>query len=111
MPGPTPADVRTLGDPVAGPADTDTRGTASPTAAQQAAVDALGAVSARWGSLGAVLLRQDFDGLAPALGGLVAVAVADRRGSYVSSSLARTTGTAPAATLTPLQGWLAAATD
>ncbi|MCK9824186.1 M36 family metallopeptidase [Nocardioides cavernae] len=168
-PGPTPADVRTLGDPVAGPSDTDTRGTASPTATQKAAVDALGAVTARWnplgtpasilpasGSLGpapgapaagarswlrshadlfgmtasdvddlvlvsaqelvgsdarAVLFRQDFDGLAPALGGLVTVGVADGTVAYVSSSLARTTGTVPAATLTPLQGWLEAATD
>ena len=31
-PGPTPADVRTLGDPVAGPRDLDARGTALPTA-------------------------------------------------------------------------------
>ncbi|MDT0188133.1 M36 family metallopeptidase [Microbacterium sp. ARD31] len=168
-PGPTPADVRTLGDPVAGPADVDSRGTAEPTAAQEAAVAALGPVTARWNTLGtpasilpasgslgaapgsaadgarawlrghaelfgmtsqdvddlvlvsaqplarsdarAVLFRQDFDGLAPALGGLVTVGVADGRVAYVSSSLARTTGTVPAPTLTPLQGWLEAASD
>lgn len=168
-PGPTPRDVRTLGDPVAGPADVDTRGTAAPSALQRQAVSALGDVTARWGSLGtpasilprsgslgaapgtpaagarawlrdhaaafamtadnvddlelvsaqafagsdarAVLFRQDFGGVAPALGGLVTVGVADGRVAYVSSSLARTTGTMPAATLTPLQGWLKAATN
>ncbi|MCP3422067.1 M36 family metallopeptidase [Nocardioides pinisoli] len=168
-PGPTPPDVRTLGDPVAGPGDVDTRGTATPTAAQRRAVAEMGEVTARWGSLGtpasilpadgslgaapgtpveaarawlranaeafgmpaaavddlalvssqrfadsdarAVLFRQDVDGLAPAVGGLVTVGVADGRVAYVSSSLARTTGTLPEATLTPLQGWLKAATD
>ncbi|MCY4725773.1 M36 family metallopeptidase [Nocardioides sp. STR2] len=168
-PGPTPPDVRTLGDPVAGPRDIDTRGSALPTSPQRAAVSAIGDVTARWnafgtpasilpadGSLGAapgtpvegarawlrehaaafgmsttavddlvlvgsqrlagsdaraVLLRQDFGGLAPALGGLVTVGVADGRVAYVSSSLARTTQAVPEATLTPLQGWLRAATD
>jgi extracellular elastinolytic metalloproteinase len=168
-PGPTPPDVRTLGDPVAGPRDIDERGTAVPTALQREAVAALGEVTARWNSLGtpasllpasgslgaapgapaegarawlrdhagafgmsaadvddlvlvssqelarsaarAVLLRQDFGGVAPALGGLVTVGVADGKVAYVSSSLARTTGTMPAATLTPLEGWLKAATD
>ena len=51
-PGPTPADVRTLGDPVAGPRDIDDRGTALPTAGQKAAVAALGDVTARWNDLG-----------------------------------------------------------
>lgn len=168
-PGPTPRDVRTLGDPVAGPADIDSRGTALPSAAQRQAVTALGDVTARWNSLGtpasilpdgaslgaapgapaagarawlrdhaaafamsaadvdalelvspqpftqsgarAVLFRQDFGGVAPALGGLVTVGVADGEVAYVSSSLARTTGSMPAATLTPLEGWLAAAND
>ncbi|MCW2739004.1 M36 family metallopeptidase [Nocardioides sp.] len=168
-PGPTPGDVRTLGDPVAGPKDVDRRGTALPTPAQRRAVAALGDVTARWGSFGtpasilpasgslgpapgapvdaarawmrdhadvfgmsasdvdalvlvssqklaqsdarAVLLRQDFGGVAPALGGLVTIGVADGRVAYVSSSLARTTGAMPAPTLTPLQGWLKAATD
>ncbi|MFM6852199.1 MAG: M36 family metallopeptidase, partial [Terrabacter sp.] len=169
-PGATPADVRTLGDPVAGPRDVDTRGTVPPTDLQRRAVDALGDVTARWNQLGtpasllpadgslgsapgapadgarawlrdhaalfgtdaagidalqlvsaqplarsearAVLFRQDFDGVAPALGGLVTVGVADGRVAYVSSSLSRTTTSAlPDATLTPLQGWLAAADD
>lgn len=168
-PGPAPADVRTIGDPVAGPRDVDTRGTALPTALQRRAVDELGDVTARWNTLGtpasllpadgslgsapgapadaarawlrdhaalfgtdaagidalklvssqplaqssarAVLFRQDFDGVAPALGGLVTVGVADGQVAYVSSSLARTTSEMPPATLTPLQGWLEAATD
>ena len=49
----------------------------------------------------AVLFRQDFGGVAPALGGLVTVGVAGGKVAYVSSSLTRTTGTMPAATLTP----------
>ena len=59
----------------------------------------------------AVLFRQDFGGVAPALGGLVTVGVADGQVAYVSSSLARTTGAMPAAMLTPLEGWLKAAAD
>ena len=59
----------------------------------------------------AVLFRQDFGGVAPALGGLVTVGVASGQIAYVSSSLARTTDAMPAATLTPLQGWLEAATE
>ena len=168
-PGATPADVRTLGDPVAGPRDLDTRGTARPTDLQRQAVDTLGRVTARWNQLGtpasilpadgslgaapgapadgarawlrdhaalfgmdgadvddlelvssqalarsqarAVLFRQDFGGVAPALGGLVTVGVADGQVAYVSSSLARTTGVMPAAVLTPLEGWLKAAAN
>jgi extracellular elastinolytic metalloproteinase len=59
----------------------------------------------------AVLFQQTFGGLAPAQGSLVTVGVADRKIAYVSSTLTRTTGTAPAATLSPLQGWVKAATD
>ncbi|WP_107705533.1 M36 family metallopeptidase [Nocardioides allogilvus] len=44
--------IRTLGDPVAGLADLDTRGTAAPTAAQKNAADALGDVTVRWNSFG-----------------------------------------------------------
>lgn len=60
----------------------------------------------------AVLLRQQYDGLPAAAGGLVTVGVADGQVRYVSSSLARsTTSSVPEAMLTPLQGWLAAAAD
>ncbi len=163
----TPRDIRTPGDPVAGPSDVDGRGTALPTALQRQALGSLGEVTARWNSLGtpasilpasgslgaasgapdvaargwlrdhaalfgmsasavdglelvssqklaqsparAVLFRQDFGGVAPALGGLVTVGVANGKVAYVSSSLARTTSAMPAAVLTPLQGWLKAA--
>ena len=44
--------VRTLGDPVSGLADLDTRGTAAPTSAQKSAVGALGDVTVRWNALG-----------------------------------------------------------
>ncbi len=60
----------------------------------------------------AVLLRQDFGGLAPARGGLVTVGIAaDGTVAYVSSSLARTTAAPPAASLSPLEGWVAATRD
>ncbi|MFC7493657.1 MULTISPECIES: M36 family metallopeptidase [unclassified Nocardioides] len=168
-PGPTPAPSRTIGDPVHGLRDVDVRATVAPTAAQRAAVAALGPVRLRWndsgtpasilprdGSLGAavgspvaaarawvngnaavlglgagqvaalelvndqrlagsdahaVLLRQTFGGLAPATGGLVTVGIADSQVAYVSSSLSRATGTPVAGTVSPLQGWLAAAAN
>lgn len=60
----------------------------------------------------AVLLRQQYDGLPAAAGGMVTVGVAGGQVRYVSSSLARSTASSvPAAVLTPLQGWLAAAAD
>lgn len=59
----------------------------------------------------AVLLRQRFGGLTPALGGMVTVGVSRGEIAYVSSSLARTTATPAEATLSPLQGWLAAAEE
>ena len=59
----------------------------------------------------AVLFRQRFGDLRPALGSMVTVGVADGAIAYVSSSLTRTTGTPPAPRLTPLQGWLRAAAD
>ena len=79
-----------------------------------AAVDGLELVSSQklaQSPARAVLFRQDFGGVAPALGGLVTVGVADGKVAYVSSSLARTTSAMPAAALTPLQGWLKAAAD
>jgi extracellular elastinolytic metalloproteinase len=57
----------------------------------------------------AVLFRQRFGDLAPALDGMVTVGVAHRQVAYVSSSIARTTATPQPADLSPLQGWLAAA--
>ena len=55
----------------------------------------------------AVLFRQRFGSLTPAIGSMVTVGVADGKIAYVSSSLTRTTGSPAAARLTPLQGWLA----
>ncbi|GAB3786797.1 M36 family metallopeptidase [Nocardioides ungokensis] len=57
----------------------------------------------------AVLFRQSFDGLVPALDSMVTVGVAGGQIAYVSSSLTRTTGTPAAATLGPVQAWAAAA--
>ncbi len=57
----------------------------------------------------AVLFRQVFDGLRPAIGSMVTVGVAGGRIQYVSSSLTRGARPAPEATITPLQGWVAAA--
>ncbi len=52
-PAPSAADlVRTLGDPVHGLADLDTRGTAAPSPAQKTAVGSLGDVTVRWNTLG-----------------------------------------------------------
>jgi extracellular elastinolytic metalloproteinase len=63
----------------------------------------------------AVLFRQTYDGLAPALGGLVTVGVNQGKVRYVSSSLSRDTSLASAAPEdTPdnaVDAWLAAATD
>ena len=57
----------------------------------------------------AVLFRQRFGDLSPALGSMVTVGVSRGEIAYVSSSLVRTTQAAPAATLTPLEGWVEAA--
>jgi len=59
----------------------------------------------------AVLFRQRFGDLTPALGSMVTVGVANGEIAYVSSSLTRTTQAPPAAVLDPLQGWLKAAAD
>jgi hypothetical protein len=59
----------------------------------------------------AVLFRQVFDGLRPSLGSMVTVGVARGEIVYVSSSLTKTTEDPPTAELSPLQGWLRAATD
>ncbi len=59
----------------------------------------------------AVLFRQRFGTLSPALGSMVTVGVADGEIAYVSSSLTRSAGVVPAAVLSGLQGWLEAAAD
>jgi hypothetical protein len=59
----------------------------------------------------AVLFRQEFGGLAPALDGMVTVGVGNGAVQYVSSSLARTGRTPSPALLTPTQGWRTAAAD
>jgi len=59
----------------------------------------------------AVLFRQRFGDLSPALGSMVTVGVSNGRVEYVSSSLTRTTGTPEAAKLTPVQAWQIAATS
>ncbi|NYG55483.1 M36 family metallopeptidase [Nocardioides perillae] len=59
----------------------------------------------------AVLLRQRFGALTPALGSMVTVGVANGRVEYVSSSLTRTTSAPAAATVSPLQAWRTAAQD
>ncbi|MBB6629270.1 M36 family metallopeptidase [Nocardioides sp. KIGAM211] len=59
----------------------------------------------------AVLFRQKFGDLTPALDSMVTVGVANGQIAYVSSSLTKTTGTPAAATLSPLQAWLKAAAN
>lgn len=58
----------------------------------------------------AVLFRQVFDGLTPSIGSMVTVGVAEGRIAYVSSSLVRDPADqVDAPTMTPLEGWVAAA--
>ena len=57
----------------------------------------------------AVLFRQRFGSLTPALGSMVTVGVATGKIVYVSSSLTRTTAVPAGATLTPAKAWLTAA--
>ena len=60
----------------------------------------------------AVLLRQRIGSLVSATRGMVTVGVAaDGSVAYVSSSLVKPNGAAPAAVLTPQQGWLRAASN
>lgn len=59
----------------------------------------------------AVLFRQRFGELTPALGSMVTVGVANGAIAYASSSITRTTEEPPAATLTPLQAFVKAAAD
>ncbi len=57
----------------------------------------------------AVLFRQRFGRLTPAVGSMVTVGVAHGQVVYVSSSLTRTSRSPAAPSLTPQQGWLEAA--
>lgn len=59
----------------------------------------------------AVLFRQRFGSLTPALGSMVTVGVADGQIAYVSSSITKTTGSPGAPALSLVDGWLKAAAD
>ncbi|CAI9404791.1 M36 family metallopeptidase [Nocardioides sp. T2.26MG-1] len=59
----------------------------------------------------AVLLRQRFGDLDPALASMVTVGVANGEIAYVSSSIVKATGAAPTATLSPVQAWTKAAAN
>jgi extracellular elastinolytic metalloproteinase len=163
-------DLGPIGDPVAGLADLDARGSVLPTAAQRRAAATLGAVDVRWNQFGtpksilpgdgvlakatssnpvtaartwlsrnaavfgltpgqvaqlelvnsqafaqsnarAVLFRQKFGDLRPALASMVTVGVANGEIAYASSSITRSAGSVPDATLSPVDGWLAAAAN
>lgn len=88
------------------------RGHAAVFGLSPAQVDALRLVNDQRLALGgghAVLFRQQLGALVPALDSMVTVGVAHGEIAYVSSSITPTTATPAPATLTPLQGWLAAA--
>lgn len=59
----------------------------------------------------AVLFRQRFGELTPALASMVTVGVANGEIAYVSSSMVKASGSAPEATLSPVQAWVKAAAD
>jgi extracellular elastinolytic metalloproteinase len=81
------------------------------TAAQVADLDLVSSQPFAMSSARAVLFRQRFGDLTPALASMVTVGVANGEIAYASSSISKTTGTPPAAQLSPLQGWLKAAAD
>ncbi|MGZ4456805.1 MAG: M36 family metallopeptidase, partial [Nocardioides sp.] len=78
-------------------------------AAQVAALRLVNAQKLQGTGARAVLFRQSFGDLAPAIDSMVTVGVAGGRIVYVSSSLTRTTGSPAAPALSPVQGWLKAA--
>jgi hypothetical protein len=103
----------TSSDPVEA-ARTWLRGHAAVFGLTPGAVDALDLVNEQELAAGgghAVLFRQRFGGLVPALGSSVTVGVARGVIAYVSSSIAPTTATPPAARLSPVDGWLRAAAN
>ena len=59
----------------------------------------------------AVLFRQKFGDLTPALDSMVTVGVANGEIAYASSSITRTSGTPAAATLSPVDAWAKAAAN
>ncbi|GAA1153612.1 M36 family metallopeptidase [Nocardioides aquiterrae] len=59
----------------------------------------------------AVLFRQKFGDLSPALDSMVTVGVANGEIAYASSSIAKAQGAPPAATLSPVQAFVKAAAD
>ncbi|WP_309648624.1 M36 family metallopeptidase [Nocardioides sp.] len=79
------------------------------TPAQVAALDVVSSQPFALSDARAVLFRQRFGNLTPALASMVTVGVADGQIAYASSSISKTTGTPAAPTLTPLEGWLEAA--
>jgi extracellular elastinolytic metalloproteinase len=81
------------------------------TAAKVAALEVVSAQPFAQSGARAVLFRQRFGSLTPAIASMVTVGVSGRTIAYASSSITRTTGTPAAAQLTPLQGWLKAAAD
>lgn len=81
------------------------------TRAKVAALDLVNSQKLAQSNARAVLFRQSFGGLVPAIGSMVTVGVADGQIAYVSSSITKTTGAPAAATLSPLQGWLKAAAN
>jgi hypothetical protein len=81
------------------------------TGAEVAELDLVSAQELAGSDARAVLFRQRYGALVPATGGMVTVGVADGQVAYASSSLTRASSQPPAATLTPVQGWLKAAAD
>jgi len=78
---------------------------------QVAALDVVSSQPFALSDARAVLFRQRFGNLTPALASMVTVGVSDGKIAYASSSISKTTGTPAGPTLTPLEGWLTAAAD
>ena len=76
------------------------------TSTQVAALDVVSSQPFAMSDARAVLFRQRFGNLTPALASMVTVGVANGEIAYASSSISKTTGTPAAPTLTPLEGWL-----
>lgn len=81
------------------------------TATQVGALDVVNAQRFAQSPARAVLFRQRFGELTPALASMVTVGVANGEIAYASSSISKTTGTAPAATLSPVQAFAKAAAN